>query len=181
MELEANVEVSFSEAIDPNTINNTTFILTEADGTPVAATVGYDPATKKATLDPDVDLDPMGGYTVRIKGGSDGVKDLAGNPLATDEVWSFTTTAKCTISGTSTAQRHSLAPRATTSSAPEGHDTLKGLRATTSSRAREGTISSTVVRVTILGWRSQHRRCQLLGLDARQRFARNQHSNRRRI
>jgi len=101
--LEANAEASFSEAIDPTTITNTTFALTKADGTPVAATVGYDSATKKATLDPDADLDPTADYTATLKGGSEGVKDPAGNPLAADKIWSFTTTAKCTLSGVSTS------------------------------------------------------------------------------
>src|SRR5919112_6900298 len=82
---EANVEATFSEAIDPSTLTSATFTLSKPyGGTPVAATVSYDPATKKATLNPDAPLDSKATYTATIKGGTDGVKDSSGNPLASD-------------------------------------------------------------------------------------------------
>jgi len=44
------------------------------------------------TLTPSSKLDAKTRYTAKIKGGSTGVKDLAGNPLASDVFsWSFTT------------------------------------------------------------------------------------------
>jgi Ca2+-binding RTX toxin-like protein len=126
--LDANAEASFSEAIDPATITNTTFTLTKADGTLVTATVGYDPTTKKATLNPGVDLESMVGYTATLKGGSGGVKDLAGNPLATDKVWSFTTTAECTLSGVSTsAETITGTPGDDVICGGAGPDTIMGL------------------------------------------------------
>jgi hypothetical protein len=88
----ANVEATFSEAMDPTTISGSTFtLLKQGSSQPVAATVSYDSANKKATLDPSTDLDPQATYTATVKGGTDGVKDLAGNPLAADKSWSFST------------------------------------------------------------------------------------------
>jgi hypothetical protein len=43
------------------------------------------------TLTPASKLDAKTRYTAKIKGGPNGVKDLAGNPLASDFSWSFTT------------------------------------------------------------------------------------------
>jgi hypothetical protein len=91
--LDANVEASFSEAMDASTITDATFTMTlgGSGSTPVAATVSYEPTTNIATLNPNVALQAGETYTAKIKGGSAGVKDLAGNPLAADKVWSFTT------------------------------------------------------------------------------------------
>jgi Ca2+-binding RTX toxin-like protein len=90
----ANVEATFSEAMDPTTISGSTFTLAkQGSSQSVTATVTYDAATKKATLDPDADLDPSATYTAAVKGGTSGVKDPAGNPLAQDKTWSFTTAA----------------------------------------------------------------------------------------
>ena len=94
-----NTEATFSEAMDASTITNvsgasTTFTLTkQGASTPVAATVGYDATTKKATLDPSANLEAGATYTATVKGGASGVKDLAGNPLTSDKTWSFSTAA----------------------------------------------------------------------------------------
>jgi hypothetical protein len=91
--LDPNVEANFSEAMDASTITGATFTLTLSGrgATPVAAAVSYDPSTNKATLDPNVALEAAKTYTAKVKGGSAGVKDSAGNPLVADKVWSFTT------------------------------------------------------------------------------------------
>jgi peptidoglycan-N-acetylglucosamine deacetylase len=90
----SNVEATFSEAMNASTINTSTFTLVKTGTTtPVAAQVSYDPATTKATLDPQADLDPGATYTATVKGGKKGVKDLAGNGLRSDSTWSFTTAA----------------------------------------------------------------------------------------
>ncbi len=86
-----SVEATFSEAMDASTLGASTFTLTrEGSATPVAATVGYDPASRKATLDPGASLEAGAAYTASVRGGSGGVKDAAGNPLAADRTWSFT-------------------------------------------------------------------------------------------
>jgi Ca2+-binding RTX toxin-like protein len=133
--LEANVEATFSEGIDPSSLNSATFTLSQSYGTPVAATLSYDPSTKKAILNPDAPLDSKATYTAIVRGGTVGVKDPSGNPLAEDRVWSFTTTLACTISGTPSAE--TLTGTAAddvicagggndTINALEGNDTLKG-------------------------------------------------------
>jgi hypothetical protein len=90
----ANAEATFSEAIDPNTISASTFTLTKQGSTqPIAAAVSYDGPTKKATLDPNADLEAGATYTATLKGGAMGAKDPAGNPLEADKTWSFSTAA----------------------------------------------------------------------------------------
>jgi len=84
------ITATFSEAMDPLTIVGANF--TVAHGvTAVPGAVTYDVAAMKATFTPTNNL--SGGstvYTVTVK---DAVKDLAGNGLAADKVWSFTTTS----------------------------------------------------------------------------------------
>lgn len=87
-----NVTATFSEAMNTGTLNGTTFTLTKQGApSPVAATYSYDAATKTATLNPNADLDSLASYTVLVKSGSGGVKDLAGNSLLQDRTWSFRT------------------------------------------------------------------------------------------
>ena len=50
-----------------STITDSTFTLT-LDGTPVSATVSYDPTTKKATLNPNTALQADETYTAKVKG-----------------------------------------------------------------------------------------------------------------
>ena len=76
------VTVSFSEAMEPTTINTTSFTLSGA-----AATVAYNDASHTATLDPAAPLEPDTTYTATV----DGVTDAAGNSLEAPYVWSFTT------------------------------------------------------------------------------------------
>jgi hypothetical protein len=79
-----NVSAVFSEAMDPLTINSSSFTL--ALGlTPVAGVVSF--AGTIATFDPIVDLIPNATYTATI---TTEATDLFGNSLAFDEVWSFT-------------------------------------------------------------------------------------------
>ena len=86
-----NIEATFSEAMDPDTLNHDTFTLVEQGrATPIEATVTYDGVTKKATLDPDTDFQADATYTATV---NTGAEDAAGDPLATYMVWSFTTAA----------------------------------------------------------------------------------------
>jgi hypothetical protein len=85
-----NVTASFSEAMDASTITSATFTLT-AGTTTVPAAVTYNSTDKVATLNPGADLAAGTTYTATIKGGSTGVKDVAGNTLASDKTWTFTT------------------------------------------------------------------------------------------
>ena len=84
-----NLEATFSEDMDPATLNQNTFTLVEqGSATPIEATVTYDRVTKRATLNPDTDLQADATYTATV---NTCAEDAAGNPLATYTVWSFTT------------------------------------------------------------------------------------------
>ncbi|WP_457974440.1 phytase [Arthrobacter sp. D1-17] len=96
----ANVTGTFSEAMDTSTITSGMFTLrtgtVTGTGTAVSAAVSYDNTNRVATLNPDADLAAGTAgttYTATIKGGTAGVKDAAGNALAADRTWTFTTAA----------------------------------------------------------------------------------------
>ena len=81
------VEALFSEAIGVGTVNGDTFTLVmEGAKTPIEAAVRYDATGKKAILTPRRPLERGGTYTATI---TTGAKDLAGNALARNKVWSF--------------------------------------------------------------------------------------------
>ncbi len=87
------VTLSFSEAMDAATVGGSTFVLRNAGGNVVAATVTYNATTRVATLTPSSGLAPSGTYTATALGGATEprLKDLAGNALAVSSSWSFTT------------------------------------------------------------------------------------------
>jgi hypothetical protein len=87
-----NVAATFSEAMNASSLTTTTVRLTQGT-TPVTAAVSYDGASNTVLLNPAAALAASTTYTVRITGGSSGAKDVAGNPLAADKVWTFTTAA----------------------------------------------------------------------------------------
>jgi len=87
----ANVTATFSEAMNASTVTSSTFTLQAGSSTPVPAVVAYDSANNVATLNPNADLAAGTVYTATVKGGSGGVKDSAGNALAADRTWTFTT------------------------------------------------------------------------------------------
>ena len=86
---------------DPATITAGTIVLLNGAGSQVPAAVTFNAANKTATLDPTDPLLNLSGYTARVRGGSTGVKDVAGNAMPSDVTWSFTTGAgaccPCTI------------------------------------------------------------------------------------
>ena len=84
---------TFSEAMTAASISGTTVLLTGPGTTAVPATVTYSAATRAATLTPTAALANLTVYTATVKSGASGVKDAAGNPLASDLVWTFTTVA----------------------------------------------------------------------------------------
>ncbi|NTV13902.1 MAG: DUF3494 domain-containing protein [Desulfobulbaceae bacterium] len=87
-----NAGATFSEAMDHLTITNLNFILKETNsGNAVAGVVSY--SGVNALFIPANALAFNTRYTVTVKGGANGVKDLAGNHMASDYVWSWTTGA----------------------------------------------------------------------------------------
>lgn len=86
--------VTFSKAMDPSTINASTFTLTGPGTTPVPGAVTY--ANTTATFTPASALAANTEYTATI---TTGAKDLAGNAIANSS-WKFTTgTAAAASSG----------------------------------------------------------------------------------
>ena len=88
-----SVTATFSEAIDPATVNVSTFTLRDATNALVAAAVSYDPATKTAMLKPNASLAFNSTYTASLSGGTvdPRIKDLSGNALNANYTWSFAT------------------------------------------------------------------------------------------
>jgi hypothetical protein len=83
--LNTQLAAIFSKAMNPVTITNTTFTLQQGV-TPVAGAVSYVSGT--ATFAPTLSLLTNATYTATI---TTGATDLAGNALAANFVWSFTT------------------------------------------------------------------------------------------
>ena len=86
------VSATFSEAMDPATVNAASFFVTDR-GADVPGTVTYDAARQTARFVPSnaTGLAASRTFIATIVAGAAGVKDLAGNPLAVNRVWSFTT------------------------------------------------------------------------------------------
>lgn len=83
------ITATFREEIDASTITTTNFTLdSETSGT-VSGSVTYN--DRIATFTPSDNLSYNTTYTVTIKSGNNGVKDLAGNALTEDYLWSFKT------------------------------------------------------------------------------------------
>ena len=83
--LNKKVSATFSEAMNPLTINITTFLLKQG-ATPIVGTVTYSGTT--AVFTPAVNFTPNTLYTATI---TTGVQDLAGNAMLANYTWSFTT------------------------------------------------------------------------------------------
>ncbi len=81
------VSINFSEAMDPLTITSSTFTLKQG-ATPVSGTVAYFEST--ATFTPSTNMALGTTYTATV---TTGAKDVAGNALAANTIWSFTTDA----------------------------------------------------------------------------------------
>jgi len=82
------VSATFSKAMNPATINSTTFTLTAPGGVAVSGLVAYAAIGDTLTFTPAANLAPSTLYTATI---TTGVQDLTGNALASDYVWTFTT------------------------------------------------------------------------------------------
>ncbi len=84
---------TFSELMNSGSITSSSFVLKDSLNAPVPASVSYDSATNVATLTPQSALQYGMTYTATVKGGASGAADAAGNALASDFSWTFTTEA----------------------------------------------------------------------------------------
>ncbi len=85
------VTAGFNEPMNPASIDGTRVELRNPANQIVPATVGYNAAERRVTLTPSSALQLETTYTAKVKGGPGGVTDVAGNALAADSTWSFTT------------------------------------------------------------------------------------------
>ncbi len=79
---------TFSEGMDPQTFIASNFFLTGPGATPVSGTVAYDVNSNIGSFVPSSNLAPNTLFTATV---TTGVTDLAGNALAANKVWTFTT------------------------------------------------------------------------------------------
>lgn len=84
--INTNITATFSEAMNPATITSTTFTVTAPGPTPVSGAVTYGGST--TTFTPASALAPNTVYVATI---TTGVRDMAGNAMAVNKTWSFTT------------------------------------------------------------------------------------------
>ena len=85
--LNTNIDITFSEAMNPGTIDGTTIRLRRSGATEdVPAVVSY--AGLTANLNPTASLTPGVQYQVTV---AESVADLTGNTLGSDVSWAFTT------------------------------------------------------------------------------------------
>lgn len=170
--LQKRVNATFSEAMDPATITTATMTL-QLTGPPAGAltagSVTYDAPSKVATFTPTSALLASTNYTATI---TTGVKDLAGNTLTSNRVWSFTTgtqscspvgpialgraapfgnlggTAGTTNTGTLTVMGGDLGSTATTTSSITGfHDTAGDIY--TETPANIGAVNGKIYTCTV--------------------------------
>ncbi len=95
------ITVTFSEAMDPSSVSATTILLKDKLNNAISGSITY--SNRIATFSPSSSLLGNTNYTVTV---TTGVRDVAGNPLATPLTWNFTTgvapdTTPPTISATS--------------------------------------------------------------------------------
>jgi len=102
----APITATFTEALDPSTVSASTsgegggnsfgtFELRDPSNNLVGSVVTYDTATRMAKLQPNATLLVSTRYTATLKGGitDPRIKDVAGNAMAANVTWSFTTAA----------------------------------------------------------------------------------------
>ena len=91
--LDQVITVTFNEEVDPETINEQTFTVDGSSS--VAGTVTYSGMT--ASFTPSANLEPNTTYTAIV---TTSIKDLLGNALQQNYVWTFTTIPEITLSAT---------------------------------------------------------------------------------
>jgi len=109
-----NVTATFGAAVQG--VSAGTFVLRNAAGSTIAATVTYNATTTTATLDPAANLAPDASYTATLTGGTSAIRDAAGTPLASTS-WTFTTGPAPTVTSYSPGSNALLVRRSSNISA----------------------------------------------------------------
>jgi hypothetical protein len=87
----SSITATFSEAIQSSTVSPSTFILKNSAGTSISGSVSVSADGKTGIFKPSSPLAFSTSYTATI---TTGVKDLAGNALASAKSWSFSTASQ---------------------------------------------------------------------------------------
>ena len=108
------IQITFSEAMMASSINASTFTLVQGT-TAVTGNVSYTGTT--ATFTPAIALAANSSFTAKL---STGAKDLAGNALAVDKTWNFTTSATSMLAAVSlgTAADYAILAKTAISNVP---------------------------------------------------------------
>lgn len=122
-----NVAATFSTAVQG--VSAGTFVLRNAAGNSIAATVTYNATTLTATLDPAASLAPDASYTAILTGGASAIRDAAGTPLASTS-WTFTTGPAPTVTSYSPGSNALLVRRSSSISATFS-EAVQGVNTTT--------------------------------------------------
>ncbi|WAJ32281.1 S8 family serine peptidase [Arthrobacter sp. FX8] len=122
-----NVTATFSTAVQG--VSAGTFVLRNAAGNSIAATVTYNATTLTATLDPAASLAPDASYTAILTGGASAIRDAAGTPLASTS-WTFTTGPAPTVTSYSPGSNALLVRRSSSISATFS-EAVQGVNTTT--------------------------------------------------
>ena len=82
------ISATFNQQMNPSTVNESTFVLSDPESALVPGEVTYDSANFIGMFTPHSPLLPATTYTVGI---SSGVTNIADKPLPADFTWTFTT------------------------------------------------------------------------------------------
>ncbi|MEZ4569727.1 MAG: NPCBM/NEW2 domain-containing protein [Thermomicrobiales bacterium] len=91
--VDAAITVDFSEDLDTGSIPGNVELQVQGAPGLTQISASYSSSTDRLTITPDSDLEADTTYVLTVAGGPGGVADLAGNPLVSDTVISFTTSA----------------------------------------------------------------------------------------
>ena len=128
----ATVTVTFSESLNPATVNSSTIFLRNAGNSVVPTTVTYNSSNDSVTLTPANLLVNSTTYSVVVKGGTGGVTDAAGNTLVNDASSSFLTVVPPAGSPSSSLWNGSAIP--TTIDSGDSQGVELGVKFTSSSK-----------------------------------------------
>jgi len=135
------INATFSESMNPLSVDSESFTVTGPGSTPVAGAVSYDAANRRASMVPADDLPLETYFTATI---TTNTEDISGNPMASDYIWHFST-----LDGVSDTTHPYVA-----STIPDEGDTVDGtqgmvvINATFSEAMNPSTINSTSFMVT---------------------------------
>jgi len=87
----SGISATFSEAIDASTLNSSTVTVKTSANATITGTISYDAPSTTMTFTPSALMPASTAITVTLAGGASGVKDLAGNAMAANFAWTFTT------------------------------------------------------------------------------------------